>query len=292
MIPIDEYGRHGRPEVSPAIEIDQGARWDEMYREKPSDRLSWFQEHPSLSLHLITDAAPNRDARIIDVGGGDSLLVDHLLERGYRHITVLDISGSAIERTQSRLGSRADPVRWVVGDVLTTGEIGMYDVWHDRALFHFLIEPQQRQQYVEAVTRTVVPQGTVIIATFAPDGPPRCSGLGVRRYDERSLAAELGESFALVKAVREAHLTPWDVEQQFAYASFRKLARARPSLPCLCRGTTVMLRRESRRSRRSPGLARTHNICACRSGVWRRALHRRCRSEAAVDVDHVGGSRP
>ena len=170
MIPIDEYGRHGRPEVSPAIEIDQGARWDEMYREKPSDRLSWFQEHPSLSLHLITDAAPNRDARIIDVGGGDSLLVDHLLERGYRHITVLDISGSAIERTQSRLGSRADPVRWVVGDVLTTGEIGMYDVWHDRALFHFLIEPQQRQQYVEAVTRTVVPQGPSSSPPLPPTG--------------------------------------------------------------------------------------------------------------------------
>lgn len=209
--------------MSPSGASDQGAYWDEVYGGKRSDGLSWFQKHPSVSLELITAAAPDPDARIIDVGGGDSLLVDHLLEQGYRELTVLDISGSAVERAQARLGSRADTVRWVIGDILTMEALGTFDVWHDRALFHFLIDPNQRQQYVAAATNTIVPQGAVIIATFAPDGPTTCSGLEVRRYDESSLAAELGESFLLVEAKREEHHTPWDAEQRFAYASFRRV---------------------------------------------------------------------
>ena len=212
--------------MSPSTASTHAAHWDGVYREQRSDHLSWFQQHPSLSLELIAAAAANHDARIIDVGGGDALLVDHLLEQGYRRLTVLDVSGSAIERAQSRLGSRAATVRWVVGDVLTTETLGRYDVWHDRALFHFLVAPQQRQQYVAAVTRTVVPHGSVIIATFAPDGPRRCSGLEVRRYDESSLAAELGELFALVEARHETHHTPGGFEQTFTYASFRKAATA------------------------------------------------------------------
>jgi 2-polyprenyl-3-methyl-5-hydroxy-6-metoxy-1,4-benzoquinol methylase len=191
--------------VSPSVASDQGAYWDEVYRGKRSDRLSWFQRHPSLSLELITAAAPDPDARIIDVGGGDSLLVDHLLEQGYREITVLDISSSAIERAQSRLGTTADTVRWVVGDVLTMGALGTFDVWHDRALFHFLIDRNQRQQYVAAATNTIVPQGAVIIATFAPDGPTTCSGLEVRRYDESSLAVEPANGYE-VAAVRDTQV--------------------------------------------------------------------------------------
>ncbi len=215
--------------MSPAVASDQGAHWDEVYRENGSEDLSWFQEHPALSLELISAAAPDLDARIIDVGGGDSLLVDHLLEQGYRELTVLDISPSAIERAQSRLGTRADPVRWIVGDVLAMGALGSFDVWHDRALFHFLIDRHRRQQYVAAATNAVVPQGAVIIATFARDGPTTCSSLAVRRYDESRLAAELGDPFLLVEAKREEHHTPWDAEQRFVYASFRRLATPRTS---------------------------------------------------------------
>jgi SAM-dependent methyltransferase len=134
-------------------------------------RLEPVPEHPALSLELISAASPGPDARIIDVGGGDSLLVDHLLERGYRALTVLDIPRSAIDRAQSRLGTRADTVRWVVGDVLTMKARGGFDVWHDRALLHFLIDRHQRQQDVAAATSAVAPQGALIIATFAPDGP-------------------------------------------------------------------------------------------------------------------------
>lgn len=206
---------------------DQKAHWDEVYRGTSSDRLSWFQSHPSLSLELITAAAPSRDARIIDVGGGDSLLVDHLLEHGYKEVTVLDISGSAIERARSRLGDKADAIHWIVADVLAAESLGTYDIWHDRALFHFLTEPEQRQRYIEAVGSTVVPQGAVVIAAFAPDGPPTCSGLEVRRYDEQTLAAELGDSFTLIGSRREPHHAPWDAEQRFTYASFRKLATPR-----------------------------------------------------------------
>jgi 2-polyprenyl-3-methyl-5-hydroxy-6-metoxy-1,4-benzoquinol methylase len=213
--------------MSPCNADDREAHWDAVYREKGSDDLSWFQKDPALSLELITAAAPQRDARIVDVGGGDSLLVDHLLQHGYQQLTVLDISRSAIERAQSRLGNGADSVRWIVSDVLTMEARGMYDVWHDRALFHFFTAQRQRQQYLEAVTNTVVPQGAVIIATFAPDGPTSCSGLDVRHYDEGTLAAELGESFALYDARREVHHTPWDSEQRFTYAAFRRVATTR-----------------------------------------------------------------
>jgi ubiquinone/menaquinone biosynthesis C-methylase UbiE len=209
--------------VSSSASIDQEAHWDRVYREKRNTDLSWFQPHPALSLELITAAAPDRDARIIDVGGGDSLLVDHLLALGYGQLTVLDISRSAVERAQVRLGTNADKVRWIVGDVMTTDGLGLNDLWHDRALFHFLLEPAQRHQYLAAVTRSVAARGAVVIATFAPDGPAQCSGLDVCRYDAESLAVELGEGFQLVDARRQAHQTPWAAEQRFAYASLRRV---------------------------------------------------------------------
>jgi SAM-dependent methyltransferase len=202
---------------------DRQAHWDGVYRATPSTNLSWFQEHPALSLELITAAAPDRDARIVDAGGGDSLLVDHLLERGYGRLTVLDISHSAIERAQARLGKDARRVRWIVGDVMTTDGIGPCDVWHDRALFHFLVEPMQRQRYMAAITSAVVAKGAVIISTFAPDGPERCSGLDVCCYNEHSLAAEMGDSFVIHEARRQRHRTPWGVEQRFVYVSLRRV---------------------------------------------------------------------
>ena len=195
--------------MSPHPPSDRQAHWEGVYRETLGTGLSWFQEHPRLSLELITAAAPDRHARIVDVGGGESLLVDHLVELGYHQLTVLDISGGAIETARSRLGKEADRVRWIVGDVLSTSGLGPYDVWHDRALFHFLLEPLQRQQYVAALSRALAPSGAVVIATFAPDGPDRCSGLDVHRYDEQSLATELGAPFRIEGVRREVHKTPW-----------------------------------------------------------------------------------
>lgn len=171
------------------------AHWDEVYRSTPSEGFSWFTEHPSTSLELIRRAALDYDSRIIDVGGGGSLLVDHLLDEGYRQVTVLDISTRAIERARDRLATRANRVTWITDDLLSARDFGVYDVWHDRALFHFLIEPAQRELYVATLVRTVAPGGAVILATFAPDGPDRCSGLQARRYNEQDLAARIGRTF-------------------------------------------------------------------------------------------------
>ncbi len=199
------------------------SHWDAVYREKRNDELSWFQARPALSLELIVNAAPDLATRIVDIGGGDSLLVDHLLAIGYQRLAVVDISRSAIERARSRLGKNGAKVRWIVGDVLALDGLGSYDLWHDRALFHFLVEQDQRQRYVDAVMRTISAQGTVIIATFAPDGPTRCSGLEVRRHDAASLASEFGEQFHLYDDRRVVHLTPWNAEQRFAYAALRRV---------------------------------------------------------------------
>jgi SAM-dependent methyltransferase len=226
---------------------DRQPHWDGVYRATPSTNLSWFQEHPALSLELITAAVPDRDARIVDVGGGDSLLVDHLLALGYGRITVLDIARSAIDRAQARLGKDADRVRWIVGDVMTIDGLGPCDVWHDRALFHFLVEPVQRQQYVAAITSAVVGLGAVIISAFAPDGPERCSGLDVCRYDEHSLAAEMGESFVIDEARRQRHRTPWGVEQRFVYVSLRRVAAHAPR-----RGDTLTTTQPTREAERWP----------------------------------------
>jgi ubiquinone/menaquinone biosynthesis C-methylase UbiE len=217
--------------MSLSTPTDREAHWDAVYRDKQTTDLSWFQEHPAISLELIMAAAPDRDARIVDVGGGDSLLVDHLLQRGYGRVTVLDISHSAIERAQARLGDDAGRVRWIVRDVLAEEASGVYDVWHDRALFHFLLEPAHRQQYVAAVRRTVVAEGAVLVATFAPDGPGRCSGLEVLRYDEPQLAAELGEEFEIRETRREEHYTPQGVAQRFAYVSLRRIAAVPKQYP-------------------------------------------------------------
>ena len=203
------------------------AHWDEVYRSTPTERLSWFTERPSLSLELIRAVAPNFDSRILDVGGGDSLLVDRLVNDGYGRVTVLDISARAIERARNRLRACAAQATWVTEDLLSARDLGACDVWHDRAFFHFLIDAAQRELYVATVVRSVAPGGAVILATFAPDGPDQCSGLPVRRYDEQGLAIELGDEFALVEARREVHRTPRNDEQRFIYAAFRRL----PSQP-------------------------------------------------------------
>lgn len=196
--------------------------WDAVYRSKAPDAVSWYRAHLERSLALIERVAPDPSAAIIDVGGGESTLVDDLLARGYLDVTILDISATAIEVARKRLGARGECVTWLTADV-TRALLPprRYDVWHDRAVFHFLTDPAQRAAYVRQVSASVKPGGYVIVATFGPEGPTKCSGLDVVRYDPDSLHGEFGAQFRLVESETEAHQTPAGATQQFLY--------------CLCR---------------------------------------------------------
>ena len=205
--------------------MDPIAHWETVYRKRKPEEVSWYRPHLELSLDLIGVAAPKPDAHIIDVGGGESTLVDDLLARGYRRLSVLDVSQTALDVTRARLGAKADAVDWLCGDV-TTFEFAehAYDVWHDRAVFHFLVDATDRAAYVRQVTRAVKPGGHVIVAAFGPQGPTRCSGLDVVRYDPDALHDEFGARFQLVKHVDELHQTPQGAIQQFVYCYCRVAA--------------------------------------------------------------------
>ncbi len=196
--------------------------WDKIYREKAPDAVSWYRPHLETSLALIEKAAPERTVSIIDVGGGGSTLVDDLLAHGYQNITVLDVSQTALNVTKKRLGPASEGIQWVTADIVN-GELASnaYDVWHDRAVFHFLTAMDQRVAYVRQVARAVTPGGHVLVSTFGPQGPTKCSGLEVVRYDAESLHAEFGVRFRLLDSIKELHNTPFGTTQQFLY--------------CLCR---------------------------------------------------------
>jgi SAM-dependent methyltransferase len=194
--------------------------WEDVYATKGDAEVSWTEADPRRSLALIAGVR-RPPGRVIDVGGGTSALAARLLDAGYA-AAVLDISEAALARSRQRLGARAADVRWIAADITAAPDLGQFDVWHDRAVFHFLTDPAGRAAYTSLLARTIPTGGHAVIATFAPDGPERCSGLDVRRYDERSLAAELGADLALVTAVRETHLTPWGRPQPFQYGVFRR----------------------------------------------------------------------
>lgn len=196
--------------------------WDKVYATKAPEAVSWYRAHLETSLALIERAASGKSASIIDIGGGESTLVDDLLLRGYRNLTVLDVSQVAVDVTKKRLGKVAEQVRWIVADV-TEASLGQgtYDIWHDRAVFHFLTEPKQREDYVRQVACAVRPAGHVIVSTFGPEGPTKCSGLDVMRYDADSLRAEFGVRFDLVESLKELHETPFGTTQQFLYCYCR-----------------------------------------------------------------------
>lgn len=197
--------------------------WEQVYTTKPENGVSWFQPHARQSVQLIGQAGVARDARIIDVGGGASTLVDDLLDAGYRNLTVLDLSEAALAAARARLGARAASVTWQVGDITQVAlPRHAYAVWHDRAVFHFLTTPEERAAYVEAVLHAVQPGGHVIVATFAEDGPDQCSGLPVVRYSADGLHAEFGAPFTLLGHAREAHQTPLGSVQKFIYCLCRK----------------------------------------------------------------------
>ena len=198
--------------------------WEKVYSTKSTDSVSWFQEHAETSLELIRSTGVDGDAAIIDVGGGASILVDDLLTRGYSNLTVLDLSAAALAAAQQRLGSCSEKVAWLEADITKVNlPASHFDVWHDRAVFHFLTTPEERAKYVEAVLRSVKPGGHVIVATFAEDGPMQCSGLSVMRYRAEELHAEFGDTFSLLQQQKESHITPSGAVQQFVYCYCRKL---------------------------------------------------------------------
>lgn len=197
--------------------------WEHIYQTKESERVSWYQTHPHLSLQYIQNTGIAKSGNIIDVGGGASTLVDHLLEDGFQNISVLDISFEALEIPKQRLGERSKLVAWIEADITQTNlPKHKYDLWHDRAVFHFLTEPQDRQRYVNLVKEAVKPGGHIVVATFASDGPESCSGLKVSRYNPQSLHNEFGEDFDLLDSTHEEHHTPFGTEQKFIYCYCRK----------------------------------------------------------------------
>ena len=195
--------------------------WTAIYRKQRASELSWFQAEPICSLALIEAAGVAHSAPILDAGGGASLLVDHLLDRGYQDITVVDVASPALDAVRARLGARGRSVTLVHADVRRFLPERRYGLWHDRAVFHFLASPEDRRSYLRALRTGLRPGGHVVIATFALDGPQRCSGLEVVCYDPSSLAATLGPWFALVRTERELHVTPTGVVQPFQYSLFR-----------------------------------------------------------------------
>jgi len=197
--------------------------WEHIYETKAPNQVSWYQEHAQFSLQYVQNTGIRKTDPIIDVGGGPSTLVDDLIADGFQHITVLDVSGTALQVARKRLGTKAIEVKWIEADI-TQADLPhqAYDLWHDRAVFHFLTQADDRQRYIEVVRQSVRKGGHVIVATFAPDGPERCSGLEVVRYSPESLHSEFGDGFEVVDTTRETHHTPFGTDQKFIYCYCRK----------------------------------------------------------------------
>ncbi len=202
--------------------FDPKQHWEKVYQAKKPIEVSWYQVKPAVSLELIALTGIHPAQRIIDVGGGASVLVDNLLGKGFKNITVLDISAQAVQYAKERLTGRAEEVTWIEADITQFEPPQQYDLWHDRAVFHFLTNPADRKKYVNAMQKAVKPGGHVIIAAFDLAGPPKCSGLDVERYNPEKLSSELGSSFNFVKCVDETHITPRQSQQKFVYCCFKK----------------------------------------------------------------------
>ena len=200
------------------------AHWENVYTSKGENEVSWFQESPAPSLALIAEIGAVPSSGIIDVGGGASRLVDHLIDRGFLDITVLDLSSAALEAAKSRLGKRAGHAQWLAADATTWQPSRSYDIWHDRGAFHFLTEERDRTAYIARLKHGLKIGGHAIIATFALDGPEKCSGLPVMRYDAARLGQTLGAGFKLLQSFGNDHATPWGSHQQFQFSVFQRLA--------------------------------------------------------------------
>lgn len=194
--------------------------WEEVYETKNPDQVSWTQETPKTSLDFIHSFGLDKTAKVIDVGGGDSKLVDCLLEEGYENITVLDISEKALDKAKTRLGEKAQKVNWVVSDITEFKTQNTYDIWHDRATFHFLTTTEQISNYLDIARKNV--NGFMLIGTFSTNGPTKCSGLAIKQYDEQSLSAQFKNGFEQLKCTTEDHTTPFGTVQNFLFCSFER----------------------------------------------------------------------
>ncbi len=195
--------------------------WESIYQTKKSNEVSWYQENPKTSLDLISETGIDKNAKIIDIGTGASKLVDNLLASGFRNITVLDVSSSALNIAEKSLGDRANNVKWVVADLREFETNDKYDIWHDRAVLHFLTEEEDISKYVERVRQLLKPNGYLIVSTFSENGPKKCSGLDIKQYSEDSMV-KLFSGFKHIKSFEEEHLTPWGASQIFIWSIFRK----------------------------------------------------------------------
>ncbi len=207
--------------------MDRKQHWEQVYSTKPTERLGWYKPHLQTSLTWIKELNLTADAPIIDVGGGASTLVDDLLDAGYLSITVLDISDKGLSSVRARLGKKAELVTWLNGDIASIDlPTHHYELWHDRAVFHFLTEPDQQRRYQTNLLRALRPDGHLIIGVFAPEAPPKCSGLPVQRYSQEELHETLGEEFELMNHRKEQHVTPGGLEQMYVYCHFRRKVKS------------------------------------------------------------------
>ncbi len=197
--------------------------WENIYHTKDLKEVSWFQSIPETSLYFFEQFKVPSSAKVIDIGGGDSYLVDYLLELGYQHISVLDISAAAIERAKRRLGVKAKNVKWIVADAATFQPTEQYDFWHDRAAFHFLTDEQEISNYLETAEQNINPAGVLVIGTFSEQGPKKCSGIEIKQYSETTMSNRLKGYFEKIKCITVDHKTPFDTLQNFVFCSFRKL---------------------------------------------------------------------
>lgn len=203
--------------------FDRKKHWENIYQTKKLKDVSWFQPTPATSLDFFKQFNVPATAKIIDIGGGDSLLVDHLLDLGYQDITVLDISEAALDRAKQRLGDCATKVKWIVADAATFKPTGKYDFWHDRAAFHFLTQEQEIENYLDTVQQSIKPTGILVIGTFSEQGPKKCSGIEIKQYSETSMTDRLKKYFEKIKCITVDHKTPFDTIQNFVFCSFRKV---------------------------------------------------------------------
>ncbi|XZE44102.1 class I SAM-dependent methyltransferase [Pirellulaceae bacterium SH467] len=204
--------------------MDRTQHWENVYQTKNSTEVSWYEPDPKQSLDLILQVAGDSRGRVLDVGGGQSFLVDRLLDAGFSHVAVLDISQTAIDATKARLGERASQVEWIIADITQRDSLGEFDVWHDRAVFHFITDPDDRRHYVELLKRSLPIGGHFVAGTFAKGGPEKCSGLTICQYDAATMQAELGTSFEPVKCSEYLHTTPTGKPQLFFFGIYKRIA--------------------------------------------------------------------
>ncbi|PVW13550.1 class I SAM-dependent methyltransferase [Marixanthomonas spongiae] len=200
--------------------LDRKKHWETVYETKNPDQVSWTQKIPKTSLEFIHSFGLKKTAKIIDIGGGDSKLVDYLLDEGFENITVLDISSKSLEKAKNRLGEKASKVNWIVSDITEFEPNMTFDVWHDRATFHFLTTTDQIKKYMKTARNCV--NGFLTIGTFSKNGPEKCSGLEIKQYNEKELTAELNNGFDKIKCITEDHVTPFNTTQNFLFCSFKR----------------------------------------------------------------------